>query len=285
MKILVTGSAGRIGKCLVGLLGEHELMLVDKKTGFDLSKEAMNPILEFSPEIIFHLAASFERTDETAQFLGINYHDNMQASLRLNQAIAKMRELKKVVFASSYLVYSPDLYMYKTWEMPSKFGLSENQVTEARNLCGAAKLYEESELNFIQRNIHKDMKLVHARIFRVYGENGQEFVSRCAEWKKMGMPVDLWKPENSFDYVHFQDVAEGLVHLAFSDANGVYNVGSGESHSIQEVVDAIGCKTRQVEAPDGELYENSCADITKIIESGWKPKISFKTGIERVLNQ
>lgn len=208
MRILCTGSAGRVGSYLVKLFdSSHTLMCVDKKTGFDLAKEPMNEILDFEPEIIFHLAASFERSDETPDFLGINYHDNMLASLRLNQAIAKMRHLKKVVFASSYLVYDPGLYMsYEPFD-PEYYGLKdliETDVVEPRNLCGAAKLYEESELNFIKRNIHKNLQLVHARIFRVYGENGQEFVSRCAEYKKFGMPVDLWKPENRFDYVHAQ---------------------------------------------------------------------------------
>lgn len=258
-------------------------MLVDKKTDYDLSKEPMNGLLDFEPEIIFHLAASFERTEETPQFLQTNYYDNMLASLRLNQAIAKMKELKKVVFASSYLVYEPDLYMVESPQFA--YLIPEKSETNPRNLCGSAKLYEESELNFIKRNIHKNLQLCHARIFRVYGENGQEFVSRCAQWKKDGIPVTLWKLENCFDYIHAQDVAEALYHLAFSDCDGVYNVGSGESHSIQEVVDLIGCKTRIIPAPDGELYENSCADITKITKTGWYPKIDFKTGIAMVLAQ
>ena len=282
MRILITGSSGRVASYLVKLFDKsHNIMLIDKKEGFDLSIEPMNEILDFQPEIIFHLAASFERTDETPSFLGINYHDNMMASLRLNQAIAKMKELKKVVFASSYLVYDPNIYMGEQPE--SGFPLVEDYQCGPRNLCGAAKYYEEQELNFIKRNIHKNLQLVHARIFRVYGENGQEFVSRCAEYKKYGIPVDLWKPENRFDYIWAPDVAEALYKLAFSDADGIYNVGSGESHSIQEVVDLIGCKTRQVPAPDGELYENSCADISKITSLGWYPKVMLKEGIERIL--
>lgn len=285
MRILCTGSAGRVGSYLVKLFdSSHTLMCVDKKTGFDLAKEPMNEILDFEPEIIFHLAASFERSDETPEFLGINYHDNMLASLRLNQAIAKMSNLKKVVFASSYLVYHPAQYMSKNQEDFS-VSLREDDEVSPRNLCGAAKLYEEQELNFIKRNIHKSLQLCHARIFRVYGENGQEFVSRCAEYKKFGMPVDLWKPENCFDYCHAEDVAEALYHLGFSECDGVYNVGSGKSHSIQQVVDSIGCETRKVQAPDGELYENSCADITKITATGWYPRISFEEGIRRVLSK
>ncbi len=282
MNILVTGSSGRIGGYLVKLLKNHNLMLIDKKTGFDLSKEPMDEIRDFEPEIIFHLAASFERTDETPEFHKVNLNDNMMASLRLNQAIAKMSKIKKVVFASSYLTYSPDLYLSSYPHYIDEPILERDEVCP-RNLCGAAKLYEEQELNYIQRNIHKDMKVVHARIFRVYGENGQEFISRCAEWGKSGIPVDIWKPENRFDFIHAEDVAQALYHLAFSDADGVYNVGSGKSHSIQEVVDAIGCNVRKVPAPDGELYENSCADISKINGIWWKPRISFEDGIKRVL--
>lgn len=285
MRILVTGSSGRIGGYLVKKLGnEHSLMLVDKKTGFDLSKEPMNELLDFEPELIFHLAASFERTDESSDFLGINYHDNMLASLRLNQAIAKMKGLKKVVFASSYLVYEPKLYLSQKPE-DFNFPLDEEDFANPRNLCGSAKYYNEQELDFIKRVINKDLSVVNARIFRVYGEDGQEFISRCASWKKDGIPVALWKPENKFDYIHAEDVAEALLYLGFNEADGIYNVGSGEAHSIQEVVDSIGCLTRTIPAPDGELYEHSFADISKIRSAGWKPRISFAEGIKRVLAQ
>lgn len=285
MKVLVTGSSGRIGGYLVKLLGGHTLMLIDKNSGFDLSKEPMNDLVEFEPDIIFHLAASFERTDESPEFLITNYYDNMKASLRLNQAIAKMKNVKKVVFASSYLVYNPMRYLSSD-TMSTLYPMDEDCSTHTqRNLCGAAKIYTENELNFIQRNINKDMKLCHARIFRVYGENGHEFISRCADWKKLGVAVDIWKSENRFDFIHAEDVAKALYHLGFSECDGIYNVGSGESHSIQQVIDAIGCKVRKVPAPDGELYESSCADISKIKATGWEPKITFKEGIKRVLAQ
>jgi UDP-glucose 4-epimerase len=282
LRILVTGSSGRIGGYLVKILCDHELLLIDKKTGFDLSQAPMDKLIEFNPEIIFHLAASFERTDETPQFLKINYADNILASVRLNQVLPKMKALKKFIFASSYLLYDRSLYMS---EIPGSCiikSLSENDIVSPRNLCGAAKNYIEEELNFISRNYN--LNVVHARIFRVYGENGQEFISRCAQWKEMGLPVDLWRPGNRFDYIHAQDVAEALKHLAFTDSNGVYNVATGETHSIREVVENIGCKTREVLAPD-ELYENSCGNIDKIRALGWTPKISFDEGIRRVLGE
>lgn len=283
MRILVTGSSGRIGKYLVNKIGnEHTLKLIDKKTGFDLSKEPLNEILDFEPEIIFHLAASFERTDESEWFHSINYHDNILASLRLNQAIAKMKHLKKVVFASSYLVYEPKLYLSPKPET-FNFPLDEEDVANPRNLCGSAKFYNEQELDFIKRIIKKDLSVVHARIFRVYGEDGEEFISRCAAWKKDGIPVALWKPENRFDYIWAPDVADALYTLAFSEADGIYNVGSGKAHSIKEVIDLVGCLTRQIPAPDGELYENSFADISKIKSLGWSPKVDLKDGISRIL--
>ena len=275
MRVLVTGSEGKIGKEVMKLLDGHEVYALDKKGGasykIDLSTDPLNSLIDFQPEIIIHLAASFERTDETRAFHAINFQDNILATYRLNQAIAKMKVApKQYIYASSYLVYDPNLYLSPVPLRDPRI-LSEVDELSPRNLIGHAKLYGEGEINFLQRNVHPSMKVTHARIFRVFGEGGQEFVSRVIDWRKNGFPVDIWKPENRFDYIAASDCASALVSLF--DHEGIYNVGYGVSHSIKDILDVVKPEIRTIHMND--LYESTEADIMKIEEeTGWSPKVN-----------
>lgn len=281
-KILITGSDGKIGKELVRKLDGNELLLVDRKgegsIKCDLAIDDLEFIRDFSPNIIIHLAASFERTDETPEFHTINYNDNIKASYRLNKLIASFNYCPiQYIFASSYLVYDPILYLSHFPTKAPRF-LSEVDEVNPRNLIGASKLYVENEIEYLSRNIHKNMLVTHARIFRVYGEGGQDFVTRVMNWKNMMIPVDIWKPENKFDFVHTSDCADALV--ALFGYGGIYNVGSNFATSIQDIINVIQPKIRMISKND--LYESSCADTSKITETtGWVPKVSVTNWVKR----
>ena len=273
MRILITGSEGKIGKELIKIMFGHELLLVDKKGGesvkCDLSIDDLDFIEEFKPEIIIHLAASFERTDESPIFHRINYADNIKATYRLNSLISSLTYSPyQYIYASSYLVYEP-VYLSEKQRFISLM-LGEDSLISPRNLIGAAKLYGENEIDFIKRNVHKEMKVTHARIFRVFGEGGQEFVSRVIEWARLGIPIDIWKPENRFDFIHTSDCASAIRTLIGQE--GIYNIGSGQNTAIEEIIGLVRPKIRAIDKDD--LFESSCADIRKIQELGWEPKVN-----------
>ena len=63
-----------------------------------------------------------------------------------------------------------------------------------------------------------------------------------------------------------------------------FNLGSGQSHSIQEVylkiAELLDSKTKPVYKPDlpGEAFE-TLADITRAKKIGWAPKVGLKEGL------
>ena len=93
-------------------------------------------------------------------FFENNFHNNIKLSNYLITIVSKVKSIKKIIFASSYLVYSSDLYLNKKSKKPYK--LHETSSLNPRNLIGAAKLYHESELKFLS-NFRPDISITSAR--------------------------------------------------------------------------------------------------------------------------
>lgn len=91
------------------------------------------------------------------------------------------------------------------------------------------------------------------------------------------------------DYVYAGDVADAVIGSLSTDKQGVYNVGTGVSTSVNALVDAMSAvlgpppETRQVAALDGELRRN-CLDSSKAARDGlWRPRTGLAEGLRRTL--
>lgn len=300
-KVLVTGGAGVIGRELIKSLValKADILCIDRepkpermssKVNYckkDISKMDMKTIMRFDPEIIFHLAASFERTEETAEFWDINFRDNIIVSHRIIEVAGNLNRLRKFILASSYLIYSPSLYLTNN---PAKhpFFLKETDYIDTRNLTGAAKFYAEKELEFINAT-HRKFNTVLARIFRVYGLGSRDVISRWVRMALKNEELAVFQEENIFDYIYAQDVAMGLIKMAESiDKNVILNLGTGSARKVKEVLDIIKSQTGKLniaKIKKGKLFEASCADMSRFRKlTGWQPEITLEEGIKRLIN-
>jgi len=302
-KVIVTGGAGIIGKELIKKLVEKEAIvrcfdiipksiIFSEKVGYiqrNLSELSPIEFTNFDPEIIFHLAAVFERAEEKINFWELNFKNNILLSHKVINAAKECKGLQKFIFASSYLIYDPVSYFSKEPKI-ELIKLKEENKINPRNLCGAAKYYTEKELEYL--NNFKEEYLftsISARIFRVYGEGSRDVISR---WINAGIrkeSIKVFLSGNSFDYIFAEDVAEGLLRLAENDnAQGIVNLGSGESRKIKEVIKIIkenipSLKIREVIKND--FFEASCADVTRLKElTNWKPEITLEQGIKKIID-
>lgn len=297
-RVLVTGGSGVIGRELLQVLvkrGAEVLSLdralptwplgvgVEHRT-VDLAQDDLGFLRVFRPHAVIHLAAMFERTEESPEFWEPNWRDNVLGSHRLLEAIARFPALEVFVFASSYLVYDSHQYQFKR---PPKVAipLREDDSLRPRNLCGAAKLYTERELEFL--GDRSAFRSVSARIFRVYGRGSRDVISRFIRLAQAGKRLAVYHPENRFDYVHARDVAEGLVRMAESErARGPINLATGRGGRVRQVLEVLErlaprliARTTQTREP----YEASRADVNRLRRLvGWVPLTSLEEGIRDV---
>jgi carbamoyl-phosphate synthase large subunit len=118
--VLISGGAGVIGTALVERLqaAGARIWVGDLKPrpqGWDAAiryrRGDLNTLTgaeldAFAPEIVFHLAATFERTVETYEFWEPTYRHNVRLSNHLLTLLKERPEVRRVVFASSYLAYT-----------------------------------------------------------------------------------------------------------------------------------------------------------------------------------
>ena len=100
--------------------------------------------------------------------------------------------------------------------------------------------------------------------------------------------VEVWgtgKPMREFLYV--EDLAEALIYLSENYSSGdIINVGSGNDISILDlsllISEVIGYKGKikfNPKYPDGTYRK--VMDVSRIFETGWRPKTTIKEGIEK----
>ena len=295
-RVLVTGAAGVIGRELLKRLAsvKAEVLALDiappdravfpvDHVQVDLCHDELEIVSRFDPEVVFHLAATFERTEETPEFWDSNFDNNVLASHRLIQSVKRSPSVRSFIFASSYLAYNPALYL----NIPVVRKLNESDPIGPRNLVGLAKYFTERELEFLESTTHK-FRTVSVRIFRVYGCGSRDVISRWIRLALGSEPIEVYGRQNRFDYIYADDVAEGLIRLAESPvANGIVNLGSGNAMCVNDVVKTLTKTVKGVRVRDLSRHdptEGSCADMQRFEKlTKWTPKTSVEDGIRNIV--
>lgn len=300
-RFFISGGAGVIGSELVPrlvaqgadvLVGDlkprpqHFPASVNYRQG-DLNTINQAEIDAFAPEVFIHLAATFERSIETEAFWEENFWHNLRLSHYLMTAIKQCRSIRRVVFASSYLIYDPALYQF-TEPQPHPFSLKENDSILPRNLTGMAKLAHEIELRFIDTFYSQHFSTVCARIYRGYGRNSRDVISRWIRMLLQDQPITVYQPEGLFDYIYAADTAEGLLRLSLvPEVTGIINLGTGRARRVQDVVNQLKTHFPDMQVhseQNDQLYEASQADMSLFQQKiGWMPEYTLESAIPEMV--
>ena len=202
---------------------------------------------------------------------------NVQGTVRVLEA-ARVAGVEKFVYAASSSCYGlADTPTAEDHPIAPQYpyGLSKNQGEQA---C------------FHWRKIY-DMAVNSIRIFNAYGTRSRTsgaygavfgvFLKQKLEGKPFTVVGDGTQRR---DFLYVTDVAEAFLAAAETERVGeVWNLGAGNPQSVSRLVDLLGGEVVYIPKRPGEP-DCTWADITKITtELGWKPKVSFEQGVEKIL--
>ena len=299
-KIFISGAAGVIGTEMVDiLLSQGAILFIgdlkpcpekwyNKLTYFhgDLNNISFEEINSFEPEYFIHLAATFERSTETYDFWQENFRTNIQLSNHLMTLIKETKSVLSVVYASSYLIYDPKLYNFEvSQQLP--YQLKETDNIYPRNLTGMAKLSHEIELRFLSLFKNNQFKISIPRIYRGYGKNSRDIISRWIRSIMKNEEISVYRHEGIFDYIYAKDSANGILKIAESKFNGIINLGTGKARKVSDVINILKCHFPNINAKFIESdipYEASQADVSLLKDKiGWIPEFTIEDGIKEII--
>ena len=299
MKLLVTGATGFIGQHLVNkLIQQGHIVLIlsrsdvlftvnerhDKlyylKSSLKLEDNAIQRIMEFQPEVLIHLA--WEKIPDFSFEISFA---NLQNQILFFRNLFLISSLKKIIVTGS------------CWEYNKKMGVcTESDICISGNYFTWAKnsLRDFLEFECLQKNIN----FIWSRVFYVYGPQQRKgsLIPTVIENIQNGIVPELKTPFNSNDFIYVDDVADGLIQFAVNDVpSGIYNMGSGKSVPIIDIVSKIEISLYDKETLTRAVLKNTihsslkdtdfCADMVKTFTTlNWHPQTSLAKGIEKSIN-
>ncbi len=295
---IVTGGCGFIGSHLVEALLEkgHCVRVLDNlSTGRveNLSLVQNHPNLKISISDItdrnqiesafggvhgvFHVAAladivpSIEQPDRY-------FNTNVTGTLNILEASRKFG-IQKLIYVASSSCYG----------IPDHYPTTETAAMKPQYPYALTKMLGE-ELVFHWGQIY-GLNVLSLRFFNVYGPRARTTGQYGAVFgvflgqKLAEQPLTVvGDGSQTRDFTYVSDVVSALMMaVESSNSQEVFNVGSGQTYSVNELVRLLNHPFVNIPKRPGEP-DCTWADITKIKKYlGWEPKVSLSDGVNRML--
>lgn len=245
-RVLVTGASGFIGAavsrallrqgCEVAVLLRRSANIfrlgsdIEKMHvvhgGLDDAGSYATGLQRFRPDTVMHLAwhgvSRKNRNDE------VQVRTNVTGSAELLWAAIRAG-CRTFIGAGSQAEYGP-----------SSRTINEDHPTKPQSLYGAAKLATYTLLDQIARQ--HQIRFGWIRVFSVYGphDKADTLISSLITQLLLANRPALTSGEQVWDYLYIDDAADAFVAVGKeSRAEGIFNLGSGESRPLHETVKLV----------------------------------------------
>jgi nucleoside-diphosphate-sugar epimerase len=143
---------------------------------------------------------------------------------------------------------------------------------------------------------HHGFSAAWARVFLPYGpgDEPRRLIPSLLAALTAGKPINVTDGSQIRDFVYVADIADLLVRLlATPDANGAYNVGTGQGTAVRQVIQWVadyfnarefvrfGSQARRDDEPAALVAD--MAKVERIL--GWHAPTSIESGLERLLRK
>ena len=297
--ILVTGCAGFIGSHLctklvgnkhnvVGLdnlsngkLSNLENIIKDNQFNFlkgDINDKSLLKRTLTKIDYVFHLAALADIVPSIKNPTDY-FNSNVNGTFNLLN-VCKDFKIKKFIYTASSSCYG----------IPQRYPTNEQSKIDLQYPYALTKNLGE-QISFHFGKLY-NIPVVSLRLFNVFGPRARTSGTYGAVFgvflaqKLAGEPYTIvGNGEQTRDFTYVDDVVEAFIEMLHSDlSQEIFNVGSGDTYSINYLVKLLGGKFINIPKRPGEP-DCTFADIGKITElTKWRPKISFEVGVKKILN-
>lgn len=295
-KILITGSAGMVGKSLVAKLRKrgYDNLLLPRSEGLDLRDQIKTETFFKKKEIdyVFHLAAKVggiaANIAEPAEFL----YDNLMMELNVIES-ARKHKVKKLIFLGSSCIYPKECRqpMKEEYLLSGKLEPTNEGYALAK-ICGLKlceyynKQYGTNFISLMPCNLYglndrfdpKNSHVIPALMLKFHNA------------KLNNLPfVEVWGGGNARrEFLFVEDLADAMIYFMEKfDADKMpsfVNIGYGEDVSIKEIAGIIkevtgykGDIKFDKSKPEGMLRK--LLDVNKAKRFGWTSKTGLKQGL------
>lgn len=224
--------------------------------------------------------------------------------LHQNLSIVKLKPFEFFYFLSSYgnmashkdedMIYKANIedlicilkqakdFKFKSFVFMSSSSVQlKTQTTYSR----AKRAAEEILLAFMEKH---DLPVCIIRPFSVtgVGEQAEHLIPTLLRAAKSGATVNF-VPDSVHDWIDVDDVVAGIISLSEHGARGIYQLGTGEPTTNQQVLDIVeevtGKKIKVNLVESMRAYDNKdwASYNFKARSFGWLPKVSLKESITK----
>jgi len=232
-------------------------------------------------DAIFHLASI---TDTTLHDQFIQTHDNVESFRRLLNFARPNKT--RIIFASSASTYGA-----------AKTASVETNSAAPSNVYAFSKAIMDN-LAIREANENSNWIIIGLRYFNVYGPREAHkgvpasMVYHLSQQMKSGQRPRIFKHgDQKRDFVYVKDIVEGSILALSAKESGIYNLGSGQARSFNELVDVInkclGTKFQPdyIENPHAHYQNFTEADLERVRGSlGYQPQFSLERGVADYLD-
>jgi len=280
-KAIVTGASGFVARNLIARLQGKgwDVIGVGRTAGGNIMTwEAFWRSGFDADTVVFHLAAHIPDDMEDCAQVAACLDVNAMLTLRLAEFMANQEGLRLVLGSTG------QIYRYQIHPA--------DELSPAET-SGRACFYLSSKMlgeTFVERTRMKHgLNSIILRISSCYGPGMAEksLVARFATLALAGSPLKLrFGGLERFDMIHVDDVVELLIRAASSQAQGIFNAGTGRGLTVREIADAVNLAYGNaggivLDGPEKAPAQPGFAPLCmkkSMAAFGWKPR-SFQDGI------
>jgi nucleoside-diphosphate-sugar epimerase len=275
MNFLITGSNGFIGSHLVSSLenlGNKVFKITSTKNGV-LDYQNYVQFLEQNISVVVHLAGK-TFVPESWEKPGLYLNQNINGVINSLEFCRKKK--CKLIYISSYMYGNPDY-------LP----VDENHPIKVFNPYGLSKRISEELCEFYKDNY--DLSIVILRPFNIYGprQNSNFLIPFILDQLMNGTEVRVKDLEPKRDYLFISDFVNCVIIVSKdSVSNGTYNIGSGISYTVRQIIEEaqLILGTNYPIINEAERRENEVLDVVADIKAiqkitDWHPHYTLQMGL------